>query len=615
MDFKKIFLLLIMHCALCIMHCNAADEVKFTAFAPQRVIVGQPFQLVLSVNENGKDLRLPDVKGFEIIAGPYTSTSSSTQIINGDIRTSKEVRYTYTLLPQKEGDYQIQPATIVVKKEKYYSNVLNIKVLPEDKTSQSQQQGNNAQSGQIRQSQSITSENLFIRPIVSRTKVKEQEALLLTYKLYARVDVTNIQSPKFPDFKGFLVQEIELPQDRTMQPDNYEGVNYYTYDLRKVLLFPQETGKVTIEPMTCDVIVRVRSAQQRPRSFFDDFFDTYQEVSKTVTTSKVNLTVEPLPQPKPADFSGVVGKLSLSTKVSTTEVEANQPITITLKLQGAGNLKMLKNPTLQFPQDFETYEPKATNNFTTGNTGLSGSKTIEYLVIPRHDGDFVIPATTISYFDVASDSYKTLSTDAINIRVNKGAQTVSNSPVVTNFTGQEKVEVLATDIRYINTSAPKLRPAERFVAGTLFFWLFYIISLLVTVCLIILFRKQARDNANVALMRNKKANKVARRRLKVAEREYKAGNKDAFYDEILKALWGYLSDKLSIPVSELNKDNISLRLSQRGVSEDIINEFVKLLNDCEFERYAPIGDKQSAMDHAFNETVKFISTFENTIKK
>ena len=614
MNIKKIFLLLIMHCALCIVHCKAAGEVKFTASAPQRVIVGQPFQLVLSVNENGKDLRLPDVKGFEIIAGPYTSTSSSTQIINGDIRTSKEVRYTYTLLPQKEGDFQIQPATIVVKKEKYYSNVLNIKVLPEDKTSQSQQQGN-SQSGQIRQSQSITSDNLFIRPIVSRTKVKEQEALLLTYKLYARVDVTNIQSPKFPDFKGFLVQEIELPQDRTMQPENYDGVNYYTYDLRKVLLFPQETGKVTIEPMTCDVIVRVRSAQQRPRSFFDDFFDTYQEVSKTVTTSKVNLTVEPLPQPKPTDFSGVVGKLSLSTKVSTTEVEANQPITITLKLQGAGNLKMLKNPTLQFPQDFETYEPKSTNNFTTGNSGLSGSKTIEYLVIPRHDGDFVIPATTISYFDVASDSYKTLSTDAINIRVNKGAQTVSNSPVVTNFTGQEKVEVLATDIRYINTSAPNLRPAERFIAGTLLFWLFYIVSLVVTVGLIIIFRKQARDNANVALMRNKKANKVARRRLKVAEREYKAGNKDAFYDEILKALWGYLSDKLSIPVSELNKDNISLRLSQRGVSEEVITEFMKHLNDCEFERYAPIGDKQSAMDHAFNETIKFISTFENTIKK
>ncbi|MBO5345573.1 MAG: protein BatD [Paludibacteraceae bacterium] len=604
-----------MHCALCIVHCKGADDVTFTASAPQRVIVGQPFQLVFSVNENGKDLRLPDVKGFEIIAGPYTSTSSSTQIINGDIRTSKEVRYTYTLLPEKEGDYQIQSATIVVKKEKYYSNVLNIKVLPEDKASQSQQGGNASQSGQIRQSQSITSENLFIRPIISRTKIKEQEAVVLTYRLYARVDVTNIQSPKFPDFKGFLVQEIDLPQDRTMQPDNYEGINYYTYDLRKVLLFPQETGKVTIEPMSCDVIVRVRSAQQCPRSFFDDFFDTYQEVSKTVTTSKVNLTVESLPQPKPADFSGLVGKLSLSTKVSTTEVEANQPITITLKLQGSGNLKMLKNPTLQFPQDFETYEPKATNNFNTTDAGLSGSKTIEYLVIPRHDGDFVIPAATISYFDVASDSYKTLLTEPISIRVNKGTQSVSNAPIVSNFTGQEKVEVLATDIRYINTDEPNIKPVGRMIVGSMFFWLFYIISLVITIGLIIIFRKQARDNANVALMRNKKANKVARRRLKVAEREYKAGNKDTFYDEILKALWGYLSDKLSIPVSELNKDNISLRLSQRGVEDAFIQEFVKLLNDCEFERYAPIGNKESAMRHTFESTEKLISTLESTIKR
>lgn len=611
MNIKKLFLLYI---TLFITSLLYADDVRFSASAPSRVIVGQPFQLVFSINENGKDLRLPDVKGFEIIAGPYTSTSSSTSWVNGKMTSSKEVRYTYTLLPEKEGNFQIQAATIVVKKEKYYSNILNIQVLPEDKTAQNQQ-NSDSNSAQIRQSQSITPDNLFIRPIISRTKVREQELIQLTYRLYARVDVTNIQAPKFPDFKGFLVQDIELPQNRTMQPENYEGINYYTYDLRKVILFPQQVGKLTIEPMTCDVIVRVRSTQQRPRSFFDDFFDTYQEVAKTISTSKLNINVEPLPQPRPVDFSGVVGKLSIFTKVSATEVEANQPITITIKLQGAGNLKMLKNPTLKFPQDFEAYEPKATNNFNTTDSGLSGIKTIEYLVIPRHDGDFVIPATTISYFDVASNSYKTLSTETISIRVNKGTQSVSTSPIVSNFTGQEKVEVLATDIRYINTAEPNLKPEEQMIAGTLFFWLFYIISFAFTLGLIILFRKQARDNANIALMRNKKANKVARRRLKVAAREWRAGNKDAFYDEILKALWGYLSDKLSIPISELNKDNIALRLSQHGVSEEIIQQFMKLLNDCEFERYAPIGDKQSAMDHAFEATVNLISTLENMIKR
>lgn len=591
----------------------AVDDIKFTASAPQRVIVGQPFQLVFSINENGKDLHIPEVKGFEIIAGPYTSTSSSTSWVNGKMTSSKEVRYTYTLLPQKEGDYQIQSATIVVNKEKYYSNVVNIKVLPEDKTASSQQGAQ--QSAQVQQSQSITSDNLFIRPIISRKKVREQEVIQLTYRLYARVDVTNIQAPKFPDFKGFLVQDIELPQNRTMQPEHYDGVNYYTYDLRKVLLFPQQTGQLTIEPMSCDVIVRVRSAQQRPRSFFDDFFDTYQEVSKPIATSKLNIQVEPLPTPRPSDFSGLVGKLALTQKVSVTEVEANQPITITLKLQGSGNLKMLKNPQLQFPQDFEAYELKAVNNFNTSESGLTGSKTIEYLVIPRHDGDFIIPATTISYFDITTDSYKTLATEPIAIRVNKGESTASNVPVVSNFTGQEKVEVLASDIRYISTAEPHLEVPHRNIVGSLFFWLFYIVSLCITLLLIIIFRKQARDNANVALMRNKKANKVARRRLKVAEQQLKLGNKDAFYDEILKSLWGYLSDKLSIPVSQLNKDNIALRLSQHSVSDEVVAQFMQLLNDCEFERYAPIGNKETAMTNMFESTVKLISTLENTIKR
>ena len=605
MNIKKIFLLLIMHCALCIVHCKGADDVQFSASAPQRVIVGQPFQLVFSINENGKDLHIPEVKGFDIIAGPYTSTSSSTSWVNGKMTSSKEVRYTYTLLPQKEGDYQIQAASIVVKKEKYYSNVVNIKVLPEDKTTQ---------SAQVQPTQSITSDNLFIRPIISRRKVREQEVIQLTYRLYARVDVANIQALKVPDFKGFLVQDIELPQNRTMQPEHYDGINYYTYDLRKVLLFPQQAGQVTIEPLSCDVIVRIRSTQQRQRSFFDDFFDTYQEVAKSVSTSKLNIQVEPLPLPRPADFSGVVGKLSFSSKVSATEVEANQPITIIFKLQGSGNLKMLKNPVLQFPQDFEAYEPKTTNNFSVGESGLTGVKTIEYLVIPRHDGDFVIPSATISYFDIATDSYKTLATEPIAIRVNKGEQVTSNVQVVNNFTGQEKVEVLASDIRYIHVIEPSLKVPSRNIAGTLFFWLFYVVSLGVTLLLIILFRKQARDNANVALMRNKKANKVARRRLKVAEQQLTIGNKGAFYDEVLKALWGYLSDKLSIPISQLNKDNIALRLSQHGVGNELIVQFMQLLNDCEFERYAPVSGA-SAMEQMFESVVKLISTLENTIKR
>jgi hypothetical protein len=590
-----------------------ANEVKFKATAPSQVIVGQPFHLIFSVNEDGKDLHIPQMTGFEVIAGPAVSTSSSASWINGNMTSSKEVCYTYTLLPQKEGDYQISSASIVVEKKKYYSNVVNIKVLPEDKTSQVQQGA--SQSAQMQQSQSITAENLFFRPIISRTKVREQEVIQLTYRLYSRIDISGLSStPKFPDYKGFLLQEVDLPQNASQQLENYNGKNYYTWDLRKVLLYPQQVGVLVIEPASCDVVVRVRSSHQRPRSFFDDYFDTYQEVVKTITTPKLNIEVESLPKPRPTDFSGVVGKLSMKTNISAAEVNVNQPITITLVLQGAGNLKLLKNPVLKFPQDFETYEPKVVNSFNNSEMGLSGSKTIEYLVIPRHGGDFVIPSTTISYFDVASDSYKTLSTEVLNIRVNKGDQLSESAPIVSNFTAQERVEVLSSDIRYIKIGEPKLVVKDRMIVGTPFFWFCYVISFGIVVVLVFVFRKQARDNANVALMRNKKANKVARRRLKIAENQLKARNKDVFYDEILKALWGYLSDKLSIPVSELNKDNIALRLSQHGLDDELVLQFMNLLNDCEFERYAPIEAKEAAMENMFDSTVKIISTLENTIK-
>lgn len=588
-----------------------AEEVKFTASAQSSAIVGQPFQLVYTVNASGKDLRLPAINGFEIIAGPYTSTSSSTQWINGKMTSSKEVRYTYTLLPQKEGTYTIPAATITVGREKYHANVVTIKVLPEDKASQT---GTSDSRSGVQTSQSISSENLFVRPVISRTKVREQEAVLLTYRLYSRVDISNVQSPKFPDFQGFMVQEIELPQDRRMEAENYNGTNYYTFDLHKVLLFPQHSGEIVIDPMSIEVLVRLRT-QRQSRSFFDDFFDSFQEVSKTLTTNKLTIDVKPLPSPKPSGFSGAVGRLAVSSKISATDVTANEPVTVVLKISGSGNLKMLKTPQIQFPTDFETYEPKVTNKFTPGADGLSGTKTIEYLAIPRHDGKFVIPSLAISYFDPVADAYKTISTDAFDINVRKGEKSDSSLPVVSNYQDQEKISILATDIRYIDTKPLKLKPETTYFVGTTLFWLAYVIPLLIASALLYFFRKQARENADVALMRNKKANKVAGKRLKVAGKYCKAGDKSNFYDEILRVLWGYLSDKLSIPVAELNKDNIAYNLQHHGVSDEIINRFMTLLNDCEFERYAPAGDQQSAMDKIYDSTLNLISTLENTVKR
>lgn len=610
---KKIFAILLSLLASGVMYA----AVSFRASAPNTVAAGQTFQLVYIVNEQGKDFRLPSVNGFDILAGPYTSTSSSTSIINGKVSSSKEIRYTYTLQAQKEGQFTIAAATIVVDGQKYSSNPLTIKVLPEDKAAAAASQGGGSQGGGRTQAaaQAGSPDRLFVKASFSRTKVMEQEAILVSYKLYSKDDVVGFEQVKLPDFKGFMVQEIELPQNRQLQRESYNGSNFLTYEIYKGILFPQHSGTIHIDKFQCSVGLRVR-VQQQARSFFDSFFDSYQDVEKTISSAGADIQVTPLPQPKPADFSGFVGTVSLDKKVSETSVKSNTPITITLTLTGSGNLKMLKTPELKFPADFETYEPKVTNNFTTNASGQQGKKVIEYLVIPRHKGEFTVPSASISYLDPNTKSYKTLNTGEIKFAIAKGEGDDGGvSTAAVSAKDQERVEMLASDIRYISTAEPNIKVKEDYFIGTLLYWLLVVGMLVVTAALAILFRKQAKDNANVALMKNRKANKIAKKRLKVAEQEWKAGRREQFYDEILKALWGYTSDKLSIPMADLCRDNIHDRLIERNVSEEITSEFVNLLDECQFQRYAPMSDAQSAMDKIFKETIDLISKLEDNIRK
>ncbi len=589
-----------------------AEEVRFTASAPSTVAVGESFQLVYNINATGKNLRIADFKGFEIIAGPFKSTSSSVQIVNGNMVSSKSVSTTYTLLAESEGTFTLPAATIVVDGKTYHSNAVQIKVLPEDQASP-QGQGNRQQSqGSVPTSSSITAENLFVRAIVSKTKVYEQEAFIVSYKIYSRVDLEDIAEPEFPDFKGCLMQEIDI--QTTMERESYNGKNYNTWELRRVLLFPQKAGELTIDRMRCKAIVRV-PVQSRSRSFFDPFMQSYQRVEKPLATQVVTIDVKPLPTPKPSDFSGAVGNFSISSSISATEVKQHDAITITLSIKGEGNMKMLKTPELKFPKDFETYEPKVTNSFKAGNSGLSGEKRIEYLVIPRHKGEFTIPSVSISYFDLQSGAYRTLQSDEFVINVAKGEGGASENQVVATFTNQEDVATLGSDIRYLMQDKGELKGKGEYFAGSMLFWLSYLIPFVVAGMLLFFFRKQARDNANVALMRNRKANKVALRRLKVADKQCKAGNKREFYEETLKAMWGYLSDKLAIPTSSLSKDNVAGELSRRGVADELIRKFIALLDECEFEQYAPLQDTQKAMDNIYRSAVDVISNLDYAIKK
>jgi hypothetical protein len=588
----------------------ADDPVRFTASAPSTVIVDKPFQLVYTVNATGKDLRVPEINNFEILAGPFESRSSSYQVINGKATSSVSITYTYTLLASKTGTYTISPASIIVGGDKYTTNTLTIKVLPADDASASKQNQQSQSSGAS--SKAVSDDEVFIRTSLSKADVYEQEAVLLTYKLYTLVDVVSVNNKKMPDFQGFLKQDIEQSQNKQFSYENYNGRNYGTVVLYQVLLYPQRSGEIMIDRANFEAIIRVQN-RAAIRSIFDDFFDSYTNVSRTILAPSVRINVKALPAGKPAAFSGTVGDFTLSSTISSQKVSANDAITMKVVISGNGNMKLIKNPEIKFPDGFDVYDPKVVNNFKTTANGISGTKTIEYMVIPRHQGKYSIPSAEFSYFDIQSKSYKTLRTPDYNIEVLKG--TGSDNQIVSgNFTGKEDIKQLGKDIRYIFTGNVRFTKTSRFIFGSTFGWLLYLIPLLISLILFFIFRKTIRDNANIEYVKNKKANKVAVKRLKHAGKLLNEGKKESFYEEVLKAVWTYLSDKLNIPVAMLNKGNVVAELSKKNIDAELINQLTEILNTCEFARYAP-SRGQEEMGNLYNDTIKVISNLEEELNK
>jgi hypothetical protein len=589
---------------------SAQDKVSFTASAPATVYMDTPFQLVYSVNASAKDLRAPDFQFFEILAGPFESHSSSYQNINGKATSSVNVSYTFTLLPNKVGTFKIPGAAIEVDDEKYVSNAMTIKVLPADKT-QSQGQGGAGSPATGAETQRISNDNIFIRTSVSKTNVYEQEAILVTYKLYTLLDVAQFTEMKFPDFNGFLKQEIAQPKNAQLSYENYNGKNFGTVVLYQVLLFPQRTGEINIDKANFTAILRIQNKAQ-VRSIFDDFFDSYSNVQKSLTAPGARITVNALPAGKPASFTGAVGNFSLSSSISKTNLKANDAGIIKVVISGTGNMKLLQNPEIKFPEGFEVYDPKADNKFSTNANGVSGTKTIEYMFIPQHAGVFNIPSAELSYFDLNDRTYKTLRTPAYRLNVAKGAG--GENTIVGNYTNKEDVTQMAKDIRYIHTGKIKLHAEETPLFGSMLFWMMFLIPLLVAGILFIYFRKQIRENADISLMKTKKANKVAQKRLKLAQKFLTEGKKSQFYEEVMKAVWTYLSDKLSIPVAALNKENIAAEMTERGIDNELTNQFTNILNTCEYASYAPNSGQQE-MGNLYEETIEAIGKVEEYFKK
>lgn len=588
-----------------------ADEISFVASAPNAVVVGQQFKLSYKVNRGkAKELHIPSIDGFTILMGPSRSSSSSYSNYNGQVTSTVSLTYTYILKAEKEGTFTLPAATTEVEGKQVKSNSVEIKVLPQDK----QQAGSqtSAQSGGSGSSAEIGKNDLFMTAILNKTKIFEQEAVLLTYKVYSAVNLTSLNG-KMPTLKEFHIQEIDLPQQKEWQLEHYNGRNYRALTWRQYLLFPQQSGEIEIPSVAFEGIV----AQQVRTSMdpFDMFFNggsQYVEVKKTLNTPALKLKVENLPSGKPEGFSGGVGEFNIKSSLSASEVKANEAVTMRITISGVGNMKLLKTPEVNFPADFEVYDPKVDNNFSVKSNGLSGNKIIEYLVIPRHAGTFTIPSVKFSYFDVKQQQYKILETEPYTLTVAKGKG--SDSQVATGYVSKEDLKLLGKDIRFIKNGNTSYFSKENTFFASTAYMLCYLIPLILCIAYIVIYRKKMTENANLTKMRTKKASKVAVKRLKVAKQMMVEKKSNEFYDEILKTLWGYVSDKLSIPVSKLSKDNIEARLTERGVEESLIKDFETVLSEAEFARYAP-GNPGETMDKVYSMAMNVITKLEDSIKR
>lgn len=608
---KKLIVILI---ALIAYNTQAfADKVLFEASAPDVVVVGDQFRLTYTVTtQKVKDFRVPSIKGFDVLMGPSRSQQSSTQIVNGSITSTSSITFTYILMANATGEYTIPGASIIADGNQMLSNSVKIKVLPQEQGgNEDQSSGSSSARSSSSSGMGVSNQDLFITATASKTNVYEQEAFVLTYKIYTRESDLQLNNAKLPDFKGFHSQEIEMTTNSRWTQEHYKGRNYSTTVYRQFVLFPQQSGNLFIDPAQFQMTVGKAVQSADP---FDAFFNggsNVVQVKKSISTPKIAINVSPLPAGKPADFTGGVGEFNVSSSINSKDLKTNDAITIKLVISGTGNLKLISNPEIKFPNDFEVYDPKVDNQVRLTREGLTGSKIIEYLAIPRHAGTFKIPSVSFSYFDIRSKSYKTLKTEDYVINVEKGAGNADQ--VIANFTNKEDLKVLGEDIRYIKLNEVTLQPKGSFFYGSMNYWLLYILPALAFIIFFIIYRKQAAENANVAKMRTKKANKVATKRMKLAGKLLSENKKDAFYDEVLKTLWGYISDKLNIPISRLSKDNIEEKLINHGVNEELIKEFLNALNDCEFARFAP-GDENQAMDKVYSSSIDVMSKMENSIK-
>ena len=578
--------------------------------APSHVAVGEQFRLTYTVNtQNVSDFRAGNIPDeLEVLIGPNRSMQSSYQMINGHTSSSSSITYTYIVSATKNGTFTIPPAHVVVDGKSIASNALTIKVSGSAQSySGSARQRQNEDDGIRDAGSQISGSDLFIKVSANKKRVHEQEPILLTYKVYTLVGLTSLRGD-MPDLKSFYTQEVDLPQQKSFSIETLNGRPYKTTTWSQYVMFPQMAGKLEIPSITFEGIVVQQNRNIDPFEAFFNGGSGYVEVKKKIQAPGIEIQVDPLPE-RPANFSGGVGKFTVSAQLDKTETKANDPVSMRIIVSGTGNLKLMKQPVVNLPNDFDKYEPKVTDKSKLTTNGIEGSMVYDILIVPRHQGKYEIPPVELTYFDTSENAYKTVKSESFTLDVAKG----SGAGAVNDFSGQDLQE-LNKDIRYIKTGPTNQHSLDDFFFGSSGYWIALGLLALVFVSLFIIFRQRAIDNANVTRARGKKANKVATRRLKKASKLMTDNKPGEFYDEVLRALWGYVGDKLNIPVEQLSHDNISLRLSDRHVDEAVIGQFIGALDECEFERYAP-GDPKGNMNKVYDKAMTAIEKIEEAMKR
>jgi len=614
----KKFILTILSLSFLITTTVIGQNVQFTGSAKNVVRTGERFNLIYKLNAEGSNFRGPDVKNFNVLTGPHTSQSSSVQIINGKVSRSVEYTFSYVLSAGEEGIFELQPAQVNVDGTIYKSNPVKIQVVKSANQQGQQRSQGNQQGGTT--STTDFKDDVFIRAVVNKRNPMQGEQIVITYKLYYRINISAPEFTKEPSFKGFWKNDLMKDRQSYVQyTENYKGQQYNVAELRKFALFPQRSGKIVIEgaDAICQAQVKAKTQQRSRDPFFDNFFNDpffnrYQTVEIPLNTNSITINITPLPTSnRPGDFSGAVGNFNFNASIDKTELKANEAINLKFTVSGTGNVELVDKINVTFPPDFEVYDPKISKNINTSGNGVSGRKTFEYLIIPRTKGEFKINPVKFSFFDLAKKSYVTLTSPEYIINVAKGDG--SQADVAFSGINQADIKYIGSDIRHIKTKGTQLKLIGSFFFESTLFYVLLIVPIALFILFVIFMKNELKKRSNIALMRNRKATKVAKKRMKQAHLFLKENKKDEFYIEVSQALWGYLSDKFSIPIANLSMETVNDTLTNKGVKEETINQFIETLNHCEFARFAP-GDSSSKMENIYNEAVNIISLIENELK-